>query len=123
MANRERIRGNVKIYVEKNKEKLIAYRKEYRKRNPNLEKERDLQEKFGISLQEYNRQFQIQGGMCKICEVHQSKLRRSLAVDHCHTKGHIRGLLCDTCNLGIGYFKDSFELLEKAAMYILGEPK
>jgi hypothetical protein len=57
--------------------------------------------------------------MCKLCGVHQSDLKVSLAVDHNHNTGKIRGLLCMTCNRALGLFKDSPELLEKAKQYIL----
>jgi hypothetical protein len=43
---------------------------------------------------------------------------RKLNIDHCHTTGAIRGLLCHGCNVGLGYFKDSPERLIKAAEYL-----
>lgn len=77
-----------------------------------------LKRLFHIDLNEYNRLFQIQGGKCKLCDIHQSSLGVSLAVDHDHTTGKIRGLLCTTCNRALGLFKDSPELLDKARQYL-----
>lgn len=62
--------------------------------------------------------FQEQNGRCKICNTHQIYLKTSLVVDHCHKTGHVRGLLCNACNLGIGLLKDKVEVLEKALIYI-----
>lgn len=39
-------------------------------------------------------------------------------VDHCHTDGHIRGILCNECNRGLGYFHDSREALHRATLYV-----
>lgn len=43
---------------------------------------------------------------------------KELNIDHCHTTGRIRGVLCRMCNWGLGMFKDSKELMIKAAIYI-----
>lgn len=53
---------------------------------------------------------------CEVCGV--ILAGRELAVDHCHESGKVRGLLCHSCNMGIGQFKDSPELLRKAAVYL-----
>lgn len=81
-------------------------------------KRNNLRSKFNLSLEEYNKMFNNQEGCCAICGTHQSKLSRSLAVDHSHTNGHIRGLLCQVCNTALGKFKDSIEMLDKAAQYL-----
>lgn len=74
-----------------------------------------------ISLGEYNRRFQIQGGCCKICSRHQSILNKRLSVDHDHQTGKIRGLLCNSCNLAIGNFKESLNLIKQAVIYLESE--
>jgi hypothetical protein len=56
-----------------------------------------------------------QGGKCAICR----RKRRRLCVDHCHTRGHLRGLLCNRCNSGVGFFGDSPPLLLRAALYLM----
>lgn len=72
-----------------------------------------LKFKYGISLVEFKEMAKIQENKCKICG--EEKL---LNVDHCHTTGKIRGLLCTNCNLGLGNFKDNPELLTKAIKYL-----
>jgi len=69
----------------------------------------------------YNELFIRQQGYCAICGIHQSKLKGRFCVDHNHTTGEIRKLLCKPCNLGIGNFKaDKYgvKLLLKAIKYI-----
>ena len=67
---------------------------------------------------DFDRNYQIQQGKCAICEVHQSTLKQTFDVDHNHSNGYFRGLLCNVCNKAIGSLKDSAELLDKAAIYI-----
>lgn len=53
------------------------------------------------------------GGRCQICSAENSH-----HIDHDHGTGRVRGLLCGTCNSGLGFFKDNVEYLESAARYI-----
>lgn len=77
-----------------------------------------FQRKYGISLAERDAMAEVQGHRCAICLTHESELPKRLAVDHDHTSGAIRSLLCQACNLGLGFFRDAPELLERAAAYL-----
>lgn len=61
-----------------------------------------------------------QHGVCAICRNHERVANRKLAVDHDHVTNEIRGLLCFSCNNGIGKFGDSIELLHAAIKYLEG---
>lgn len=75
---------------------------------------------YGISRVEYEALFLAQGGMCAICLGRRSY---HLAVDHCHTTGEIRGLLCKQCNNRLlPTVKDSVELLQAAIDYLTNPP-
>lgn len=72
---------------------------------------------YGISSGVFHQMLQKQNWECKIC-CKDLCSRRNTHVDHCHTTGAIRGILCGSCNKGIGQFGDSADLLIKAAKYL-----
>lgn len=81
-------------------------------------REYQLQHKFGITSSDYTVMLEEQSGVCKICKQPEPVKGRSLAVDHCHTTGKVRGLLCGLCNGGLGKFRDNTQLLKEAINYL-----
>ena len=81
-------------------------------------KNRDLMRLYGITTDKYNKMFSDQNGCCAICETHICSTGRSLAVDHDHETGKVRGLLCSNCNTALGKFKDNKLILQKAIDYL-----
>ncbi len=76
---------------------------------------------YGLTLEDYERLFDLQGGRCAICEC-QPRTRR-LAVDHDHVTGEVRGLLCTRCNHKlIGAARESSAILRRAAWYLDNPP-
>lgn len=79
---------------------------------------------YGISRDEYLQMLDEQEGVCAICKREErsratvTNNMRALAVDHCHDTGNVRGLLCKTCNLGLGFFEDNPKFLNKAIRYL-----
>lgn len=59
-----------------------------------------------------------QQNKCAICGTDASEFNKAFAVDHCHTTGKVRGLLCWHCNTSIGKFKDDVLLLQRAIDYL-----
>jgi len=92
--------------------------KRWRKANPEKVRRQQLKYSYGLTIEEYNQMFEQQKGCCAICGRHQSELKLTLGVDHNHTTGEIRKLLCRGCNSGIGHFNDDIELLLKAVNYL-----
>jgi hypothetical protein len=76
-----------------------------------------LKLKFGITLERYNEILMNQNGVCKICKSGPTGRFTVLAVDHDHSTGAIRGLLCTRCNLRLGWF-EKFKV--EALAYING---
>jgi hypothetical protein len=73
-----------------------------------------------ITHDEYMCMFIEQNGCCKICKKNQEDLKIALCVDHDHVTGYIRGLLCNKCNSGLGFFNDDAFLVAMAADYLRG---
>lgn len=99
------------------------YQREWRKRNPEKATNNFLKKSFGITLATYEELALRQNWLCAICgEPERSKDKdgapRRMPVDHCHKTGKIRGLLCSSCNRGLGLFKDQPEILNKAIAYL-----
>lgn len=74
--------------------------------------------KYGITPEIFDSTLAKQGNKCAICGSDSPANNRGWHVDHCHKTGRFRGLLCVPCNLGLGHFKDSLEILESAKQYL-----
>lgn len=102
----ERLRS--RTYHHNNKEQIHQKNREWR-----------ISSKYGISIETYNSMMESQNMSCAIClESFSDSINRRLAVDHDHTTGAVRGLLCGNCNNGLGRFKDNVSLLKKAIEYL-----
>lgn len=70
---------------------------------------------YGLPPGQYELMLTKQHGRCLICG---NKPNEPLLVDHCHMTKNVRGLLCVTCNSGIGMFKENSDLMRKAISYL-----
>lgn len=78
--------------------------------------ERRLPRKYGITADDYYLMFDEQNGKCAICEVKFDDVTPH--IDHCHSSGNVRGLLCKACNTAIGLFRDDTDALKAAIKYL-----
>jgi hypothetical protein len=97
----------------------------YYSKNPMKATERHFKRTYGISLEEYDSLLEKQGGVCAICHQPEEMMQNNtlkkpkrLAVDHCHTTGMVRGLLCTKCNQGLGNFRDDTGFMTQAISYL-----
>jgi len=111
-----RERGNAR-YKEKKVEILAKAKARYHA-DPSKYADKELKRRFGIGLADYFLLLQNQGNACAICKSSTPGGRGRFHVDHCHTTGKIRGILCHSCNVGLGVFKDSPFLLFLASAYL-----
>jgi hypothetical protein len=103
---------------------LRAKTRAWAKANPDRVRERDWRRKgIHLTVRRYEAMLEEQDHRCAIetCRKHESEQDRSLAVDHDHKTGRVRGLLCNDCNRAIGLLGDSPDALRSAAEYLEGE--
>lgn len=103
----EYIQAATHEYYEANKSEKKKYAREWR-----------LKKLYGMTWADYEKMFNDQGGVCKICGEPSVDGRR-LAIDHCHETGVVRGLLCSHCNRGLGFYKNDPDLIMKALTYAI----
>lgn len=108
---RETIRERGRDYYQRNKERIGE--KDKKRRNTEEWQNNYHIRLYGITLGEKREAAEKQGHRCAIC-----RRKVELVVDHDHTTGKFRGLLCSWCNTGLGYFKDSPERLRQAIDYL-----
>ena len=114
-ANRDKLSAYTRKRYKEKRAAILLYNKQRRAERPEVEQDWYLRTEYGISLAEYNALRTKQKGLCAICRKSQKK---RLSVDHCHTTGRVRGLLCDRCNHGLGHFKDEIAFLQRAIKYL-----
>ena len=134
-AHREHIRLYQKEYNKNNREKIRQRRqkrlpisrildREHYYRTRDRHRELHTARKYGISVEEYRNLFIKQNNLCAVCgnpETAVDKINgniRSLALDHNHKTGEIRGLLCQNCNNAIGHLHEDLTLLDKIRNYL-----
>lgn len=87
--------------------------------SPNKQRELTLKNKYGIAIETYNQLLIKQQNSCALCGTTVvGRNQKNFCVDHNHETGEIRGLLCFNCNIGLGMFKDSPKLLQRAIQYL-----
>ena len=119
----DQVRERDRERYKKDPEKVAAYLKEWRAKNPDKKAQYNrvhLLRKYGLTLEEYEALLTTQGGGCAICGSTDPGTKNAgcFPVDHDHATGAVRGLLCRACNIGLGLFKDDASLLTKALNYI-----
>lgn len=72
---------------------------------------------YGVTPEQVEALFEIQGNVCAICGS-DSPNDKNWCVDHNHSTGAVRGILCGLCNKGLGSFQDNPETLRAAALYL-----
>lgn len=77
-----------------------------------------LQTKYGITQEDYLLMLEAQDNSCAICNTIETDRHGVFHVDHNHTTGEVRALLCSSCNQAIGLLKEDIIAIRKAADYI-----
>lgn len=77
----------------------------------------NLKKYYGLTLDEYFQQLESQSYRCYICEKHQTEVQRPFHIDHCHTTGKLRALLCSQCNVAFGMLRESPRVMQRMIEY------
>lgn len=101
-------------YTEERKRKC---REHYQARKETTIRDYKLRRDFGITLTDYQRMYALQRGRCAICATTPEEGKR-LFVDHDHSTGKVRGLLCHHCNSLLGYARDDVTNLINSIRYL-----
>lgn len=129
--------AKARAWLKAHPEKVVIYNARARaKRRENIEKHRASERKsyrtrffkdLGITQEIYDQMFFFQAGRCWICSAepatHEGSPDKLLIVDHDHTDGTVRGLLCQKCNKALGLFNDDLSLLVQAVHYLTKHAK
>lgn len=107
-------------YYEKHPDRVKASQSKYHLKVKEKRKDRWVLREHGCSAFDYQRMLDEQEDGCAICG-RPPECEKRLAVDHDHSTGEIRGLLCERCNQGLGLFGDSPSRLREAADYLEGK--
>jgi hypothetical protein len=119
-AHPEWSKERAKRYYQKHKERLNKGHAEYNSRNPVKRMNYYRKHKFGMPYGTYEAMLAAQDGVCAICGSADPKRRgtQNFCVDHCHTTGKVRGLLCYSCNTALGHLNDDPEKIRKLISYL-----
>ena len=118
-ANPEPYKARTRQWQQENAERYAENQRRFKEsgRKAVASRKSHLKRKYGMTLEDYDRLLEQQGGGCAVCG-RPPREDISLHVDHDHDTGHIRGILCFRCNNGIGDFGHDLALLEAAAAYL-----
>ena len=98
-----------------------AYMREYNSTDNGRRKlvARNIKKRCGMTIDQYDAAYDAQGGKCRVCGTFRERYKADrLVVDHCHTSGKFRALLCSNCNSAIGLLGESKERLHSAVQYL-----
>lgn len=117
--NQEKRKEAKAAWDKANQEAKKKHNKTFKTKNPLYFIDKHLRNTYGITLDEYNALLTVQNNKCAGCGTDSEKAQRNkLYVDHCHSTGKIRGLLCQQCNTALGMVKDNINTLSSLISYL-----
>jgi hypothetical protein len=113
-GNKEKLCAKSRAYYAANREKSKAATRRWAIAHPDRIQATQRRSKFGMSAEFFANLLAAQGGRCAICGCRMDKP----CVDHDHVTGRVRGLLCNNCNAGLGFFQDDVPRMRSALAYL-----
>lgn len=134
-------KGAYRFYVEKrvktgrsasckscHKKRAAIFYNENIKGNSHKLRQRSLLSKYNLTIEDYDAILKEQGGVCAICGNHEIATTKyggikRLAIDHDHSTGEVRGILCNKCNIALSMLDENLDILASAASYLINNKK
>jgi len=108
-------------WYHRNRERVLAKERERRREDKNYYREKRIRHLYKLTLDQVAQMKAAQSDKCAICSaILIDDGVQGMHIDHCHASGRVRGLLCSSCNCGLGMFHDRADLLLAAAKYLDG---
>lgn len=130
-ADPEKAKEQKRRSYAKHKERLKKEQREYFATPEGKARARRIvsMSRYGITQEQYDSMRESQDYKCLICDTHETEVpkgnsasyKTALHIDHCHSTGEIRGLLCTNCNTMLGKAKDNIVILQSAIFYLTKE--
>lgn len=111
--HRDRINENRRRQYRRNSKKICEESRKNRGKYLRTFRNYYYKKYYGITLEDKEAMIKKAGGKCQIC-----LLVKDLVIDHSHSHGQVRGLICGDCNKGLGWFRDSVSTLMSAIDYL-----
>lgn len=111
---REKKIAYMREYYQKNRDRRLERAKvDWQNRDREHQKNLRRKHRYGITADQFNEMLDRQGGLCALC-----REKPPVDVDHCHDTKKVRGLLCRSCNVGLGQLGDTVDGLVRAIAYL-----
>lgn len=111
-------RNNSRVFTRSQRERRSRKQSEWYYKNKELAQVKARERNYGITHDDYLALMESQNSKCGICLNDFGEDSKNIHVDHCHKTGAVRGLLCNRCNLALGFLQDSPESLARAIEYL-----
>lgn len=115
LANKDRLVAYYQGWCANNKEKTAELCRSYYRANKKKIRAYKWKLRYGLTHDEVYTLYATQNGSCAICK---KSLNDVFVVDHCHSTGKVRGLLCNQCNQAIGLLNENISSFRNAIDYI-----
>lgn len=115
--------------AKRDKKELMLVRQRRYRGSMTIERKREINRRsnhkrrlrsYGITIEQYNSMWSSQNYCCAICGVNEVKSTKHWHLDHCHSTSKVRGILCQNCNVMLGYARDNPIILQSAIGYLNG---
>lgn len=110
----EAIKAAVEQAVVKRKRRQVnngIYVKRWRVNNPEKLRASQIKRLYGLAWTDYQAMLEAQGHRCAICSFDLTSTKRQPHVDHCHLSGTVRGILCQPCNIRLGWMENNSAII------------